>query len=116
MLILVSILPNIYLPYPLLPEYKHRGTGRQLAHLQSAMDINRFNFWHTLPAVLEALTASDYVAVDLEMTGISGGSPSETLEQSNPAPYHQALVAARTFQVLQIGLTCLCYNPDRDGC
>ncbi len=79
------------------------------------MDINRFNFWHSLPAVLEAISLSDYVAFDLEMTGVSGHSASKTVEQTETAAYHLAVDAATTFQVLQIGLTCLSYGSKQNG-
>ncbi|KAL2124881.1 hypothetical protein VTJ04DRAFT_1246 [Mycothermus thermophilus] len=73
------------------------------------MDIDRFNFWQTLPVVVEAISLADYVAFDLEMTGIS--SPMSRLrDHSEKAAYRQAIEAARTFQVLEFGLTCLTWD------
>ncbi|KAL2137174.1 hypothetical protein VTI74DRAFT_7721 [Chaetomium olivicolor] len=74
------------------------------------MDINRFNFWQTLPTVLEAISLSEYVAIDLEMTGISGHSATNLSQHTETTMYQLAAEAARTYQVLQLGLTCLHYD------
>ncbi|KAH6636288.1 ribonuclease H-like domain-containing protein [Chaetomium tenue] len=77
------------------------------------MDIDRFNFWQTLPTVLEAISLANYVSFDLEMSGI----PS-SVGVSQPAEstfYHLAAEAARTFQILQVGLTCLSYDCKHKG-
>jgi hypothetical protein len=80
------------------------------------MDVNRFNFWQTLPVILEAITLSDYIAVNLETTGASGHSSSkEAVEHTETAAYHLAAEAAKTFQILQFGLTCLSYDRDLKG-
>ncbi|KAK4044601.1 ribonuclease H-like domain-containing protein [Parachaetomium inaequale] len=79
------------------------------------MDIDRFNFWQTLPGVLEAISLSEYVAFDLEMTGISGHSADKALQHTESTAYHHAAEAARTFQILQIGLTCLSYDCKQKG-
>jgi poly(A)-specific ribonuclease len=79
------------------------------------MDINRFNFWHTLPAVLEAISLSDYVAFDLEMTGVTGHSSNKTPAYTKATAYRLAVEAATTFQILQIGLTCLSYDDKQKG-
>jgi hypothetical protein len=78
------------------------------------MDIDCFNFWQTLPVVVEAISLADYVAFDLEMTGIS--SPVSRLrDHSEKAAYRQAIEAARTFQVLEFGLTCLAWDYQNEG-
>lgn len=79
------------------------------------MDINRFNFWHTLPVVLETISLSDYVAFDLEMTGVAGRSTNTTPDRTEAAAYRRAVEAATTFQILQIGLTCLSYDHKQKG-
>ncbi|KAK4239630.1 ribonuclease H-like domain-containing protein [Achaetomium macrosporum] len=79
------------------------------------MDINRFNFWQTLPVVLQAISLSEYVAIDLEMTGMSGHSINEALEHTDEAAYHLAAEAARTFQIVQLGLTCLSYDREMNA-
>jgi hypothetical protein len=80
-----------------------------------AMDIDRFNFWQTLPGVLEAISLSDYVAFDLEMTGISGHPADKALQHTESTAYHAAAEVARTFQILQMGLTCLSYDCKHKG-
>ncbi|KAK4156738.1 ribonuclease H-like domain-containing protein [Chaetomidium leptoderma] len=47
------------------------------------------------------------------MTGVSGHSASKTLEHTEASAYHRAAEAARTFQILQIGLTCLSHTGYR---
>jgi poly(A)-specific ribonuclease len=79
------------------------------------MDIDRFNFWQTLPAVLEAISLSDYVAFDLEMTGISGGRGDKSSEHPESTAYRLAAEAARMFQILQVGLACLSYDWRSQG-
>lgn len=80
---------------------------------QLTMDVDRFNFWQTLPTVLEAISLADYVAFDLEMSGIpnlvGASQPTESTF------YHLAAEAARTFQILQVGLTCLSYDCKHKG-
>ncbi|KAH6849976.1 ribonuclease H-like domain-containing protein [Chaetomium sp. MPI-CAGE-AT-0009] len=72
------------------------------------MDVDRFNFWQTLPTVLEAISLSDYVSFDLEMSGIPNSVG--TSQPTESTFYHLAAEAARTFQILQVGLTCLSYD------
>lgn len=79
------------------------------------MDIDRDNFWQTLPTVLESISLSDIVAFDLEMTGISANSVYTSRGNSEEAAYQRAVAAARTFQILQVGLTCLSYSNDDKG-
>ncbi|KAJ4304195.1 hypothetical protein N0V88_001807 [Collariella sp. IMI 366227] len=79
------------------------------------MDINRFNFWQTLPTVLETISLSEYVAIDLEMTGISAQSSTRMFGDTETAMYWLAADAARTYQVLQMGLTCLRYDDQLKG-
>ncbi|SPQ22900.1 dcd040fb-0726-4f9f-a2f4-b61f888f6a09 [Thermothielavioides terrestris] len=79
------------------------------------MDINRSNFWQTLPTVLEAISLSEYVAIDLEMTGVSGHAVDTAPENTEITAYQLAAEAARTFQVLQFGMTCLSYDDEQNG-
>lgn len=77
------------------------------------MDVDRFNFWQTLPTILEAISLADSVSFDLEMSGIPN-----SVGVSQPAEstfYHLAAEAARTFQILQVGLTCLSYDRKHKG-
>jgi hypothetical protein len=78
--------------YSLLFSFFDPSTSR--VHI---MDINRFNFWHTIPVVLEAISLSDYVAFDLEMTGVTGHSSSKTPAYTQATAYRLAVEAATTF-------------------
>jgi hypothetical protein len=80
------------------------------------MDINRFKFWHTLPVVLEAIPLSDYVAFDLEMTGVvTGHARNKSPAHTQATAYRLAVEVATTFQMLQIDLTCLSYDDKQKG-
>lgn len=74
------------------------------------MDINASNFWQQLPVVLEAIADAHFVSIDLEMSGVRV----KEKEKKGPPPeltmtriYRQARHAARTFEIIQVGLTCI---------
>lgn len=72
------------------------------------MDVTADNFWEMLPNIMLIISCSDYIALDMEMTGIKikdslpRGAP-PTMEQV----YDRVRSAASTFQAVQIGMTCL---------
>lgn len=71
------------------------------------MDVTADNFWTLLPTIMLIIASSDYIALDMEMTGISvkDDPPNPgtlTMEQA----YGRVRTAASTFQAVQIGLTC----------
>ncbi|GAB7340100.1 hypothetical protein MBLNU457_6588t1 [Dothideomycetes sp. NU457] len=78
------------------------------------MDIDRLNFPPRLLDILEAISESSFVSVDLELSGVpvrkSGGTGSDrhTLAQR----YQEIREAAQQFQILQIGLTCVKENHE----
>lgn len=78
------------------------------------MDITKDNFLSNLGNILFLIARSDYVAVDLELTGISTTSRNsrhgsfESMEEV----YGSARQAASTFQTVQLGLTFVCFVTD----
>jgi len=78
------------------------------------MDITRHNFWPNLLDVLEAIADAEFISVDLEMTGIVPKSAKIASPTADDI-YAQAREAARTFQIPQIGLTCLEYHEESNG-
>ena len=83
------------------------------------MDVKGITFQPQLPALLEAIADSHFVAIDLELSGIQsrysnkpagfidGGK--QTLQQR----YEETKEAAEKYQVLQIGITCVKEDRDR---
>lgn len=78
------------------------------------MEIDRFNFWEKLPTILKTISEAQYVAVDLEMSGIQVDKV-----RLMPAPikptlqeaYDDAKLAAKTYTILQFGFTCINWDP-----
>jgi len=76
------------------------------------MDIDRVNFQPKLLDILEAISESTFVSIDLELSGVpvrkSGNTRSgpHTLAQR----YQEIREAAQQYQILQIGLTCVKEN------
>ncbi|KAL8948511.1 MAG: hypothetical protein Q9222_005314 [Ikaeria aurantiellina] len=84
------------------------------------MDITAQNFQSLLPSLIAAIAEAQFVAIDFELSGIAsrqnksrpdgghrGGKPS--LQQR----YEETKQAAETFQILQMGLTCVGESRDR---
>lgn len=85
------------------------------------MDVTRHSFHNQLPALFAAIADAHFVAIDLELSGIPGkqinkprvdggyGDGKPSLQQR----YEETKKAAETYQVLQLGLTCVGENRDR---
>lgn len=73
------------------------------------MDVTRQSFNHHLPIILEDLSQSCYVSLDLEFSGIGARQYGESSsgKQSLQERYEEVKQAAETYQILQIGLTCV---------
>lgn len=78
------------------------------------MDVNKSNFWVTFPEVLAAVARAEFVAVDLEMTGLISKEP-KLAKPSTEDVYERAKKAAQTHQIIQVGLTCVTYVNETDG-
>lgn len=80
------------------------------------MDIDRFNFWEKLPSILKTISEAQYVAIDLEMSGIQvdkfRGMPAPTKPTLQDA-YDDAKMAAEMYTILQFGFTCISWNHEK---
>ncbi|KAK2045642.1 hypothetical protein LZ31DRAFT_630495 [Colletotrichum somersetense] len=71
------------------------------------------NFWQKLPRVLLSITNSQFVAIILEMTGITDKVSVERCENPNRQQvYEAAKKIASTFNVFDLGITCIMPQPD----
>lgn len=78
---------------------------------QAEMDITRQSFFYLLPRILSELADCEFVALDLELSGISlrpaqgrltkASAGRQTLQQR----YEEVKEAAERYQILQLGLT-----------
>lgn len=74
------------------------------------MDVNRTAFWHKLPDIIETISLSKAVSIDLEMSGIVKKQTEERVNPTLKQKYEDAKQAAETFAILQIGLTCILWE------
>ncbi|KAI1757836.1 CAF1-domain-containing protein [Xylaria castorea] len=74
------------------------------------MEVTSATFWAILPELMGALVDSRWVAIDVEMTGISTGGhfipPGSTPQEA----YQSVRESAESYQILQIGFTFCKYN------
>ncbi|KAK7712488.1 hypothetical protein SLS64_004872 [Diaporthe eres] len=78
------------------------------------METDRSNFWQLLPTILKAISEAQYVAVDLEMSGIFVDNFRDTAAPVKPTlqeAYADARMAAEQFTILQFGFTCISLEP-----
>lgn len=83
------------------------------------MEVNKDNFKEQLLPILNHIANASYVSFDLEMSGITTRprySPSDRSHDigkpSLQQQYDEIRAAAETFQVLQVGITCV--EEDRE--
>ncbi|KAF1990949.1 ribonuclease CAF1, partial [Aulographum hederae CBS 113979] len=72
------------------------------------MDINKTAFAPHLLRILEDISEAYFVSIDLEMSGVAGrtfrpGSGKQTLQER----YLETKEAAESYQILQVGITCV---------
>lgn len=77
------------------------------------MDVDRTSFWPKLPSILKAISEAQFVSVDLEMSGIIVESVESTPNPALQQIYQDARAAAETFTILQLGLTCICWEHEK---
>lgn len=82
------------------------------------MDIDQDHFWPRLLEILEDISNATFVSFDVEMSGISLRHNGNTRSQYVGKPtlqqqYEETKEAAETYQVLQIGITCVEEDPQR---
>lgn len=81
------------------------------------MDITAEDFWEKLPDVLAIIAGADYVALDLEMTGVRVRDSLSTGEISVEQAYRRIRTTASTFSAIELGVTairwveCRCFTP-----
>ncbi|KAJ6446444.1 CAF1 family ribonuclease domain-containing protein [Purpureocillium lavendulum] len=71
------------------------------------MDVTADNFWQLLPSMLEAIAAADYVAIDLEMTGVVVRDSASRGKMSLEQAYNRVRNAASTFSAVELGVTTM---------
>ena len=82
------------------------------------MDVDVSNFRQRLPEIIQAIAAAEFVALDLEMTGVKVDSsqlPQKPQSASPQAVYNGAREVAQTFQIVQLGITCVAYDEAKSG-
>ncbi|TDZ64985.1 Poly(A)-specific ribonuclease PARN [Colletotrichum trifolii] len=80
------------------------------------MEVSMNNFWRMLPKILISIAEADFVAFDVEMTGISDKLSEAAYSQNNQTRQHiyeHGKRIASTFNLFQFGFTCL--TAQRDG-
>jgi hypothetical protein len=97
--------------FALVAYYYHFDCHLDLKIFGEKMDITRQSFYYLLPRILHELADCDFLALDLELSGISlkptqgvpikGSSRKQTLQQR----YEEVKEAAERYTILQIGLT-----------
>ncbi|CAK7199078.1 hypothetical protein SEUCBS139899_001746 [Sporothrix eucalyptigena] len=81
------------------------------------MSVPLSRFWAALVQIQTSIATSHFVAIDLEMTGIEPRDEPRLQRLTKEQLYARAKKAAETFNVLQLGLTCIEYdsNTPDDG-
>ncbi|CAK7263401.1 hypothetical protein SEPCBS119000_000462 [Sporothrix epigloea] len=78
------------------------------------MSVPLSRFWSELTTILSEITTARYVAIDLEMTGIEPRNAPPLQRPTMDQLYKRAKEATETFNVLQLGLTCISYEKATD--
>ncbi|KAI0881876.1 CAF1-domain-containing protein [Annulohypoxylon maeteangense] len=77
------------------------------------MEIDKNNFFWMLPCMLHEAQKARFVAIDVEMSGISSAHGHASHINSIQDSYTGIKEAAEKYQVLQVGFTFSHYNEDR---
>jgi poly(A)-specific ribonuclease len=78
------------------------------------MDVDNIAFPGRLLEILEAISNSLFVSFDLELSGVSSKSSGTRGKHTVQERYEEVKEAAERYQILQIGLTCVHLDSDRD--
>ncbi|KAF9872617.1 hypothetical protein CkaCkLH20_09796 [Colletotrichum karsti] len=79
------------------------------------MEVNMENFWQQLPRILISIAESNFVAIDVEMTGITDNLADVARKQNNHTRqglYEAGKRIASTYNLFQLGLTCVKSDGD----
>lgn len=75
------------------------------------MEVNRKNFFLEMADIMEAISSSHAVCIDLEMSGISTNTQGEDkVKMTLGDAYKKAKEAAEVFTILQVGITCVSWD------
>ncbi|KAI1374668.1 CAF1-domain-containing protein [Hypoxylon crocopeplum] len=77
------------------------------------MDIDSSNLFWMLPTMLDAAQKARFVAIDVEMTGISSTQSRTSYRIPVQDAYTKVKEAVEEFQVLQVGFTFIHYEENR---
>ena len=73
------------------------------------MDVDGVSFPGRLLSILEALSESHFVSLDFELSGVTSKSRARQ-KQTIQERYAETKQAAERYQILQVGLTCVCQD------
>ncbi|KAK2013008.1 ribonuclease CAF1 [Colletotrichum eremochloae] len=76
------------------------------------MDVTMENFWRQLPRIMLSIATSQFVAIDLEMTGIADKGSERHENPDVHQIYETAKKIASTFNVFDLGITCIMVQSD----
>lgn len=82
------------------------------------MEVTDLNFRSLLVPILRSITNATFVAIDVEMSGIStrrDGASDRSRSAGKPSlqqQYEESKEAAEKYQILQLGITCV--EEDRE--
>ncbi|KAK4455931.1 ribonuclease H-like domain-containing protein [Podospora aff. communis PSN243] len=79
---------------------------------RQVLNVDQSNFWPMFPAIIEAISYSEFVSFDLDMTGVKTRTDGWT-ESHKQQTYQQAKAAAQIFNILQVGISCAFYDEDK---
>lgn len=76
------------------------------------MDLVRDNFFEKLPLIEKSICDADFIAIDLEMTGIKSETRVYSFDSSQKG-YQKMITAASKYSITQIGLCPFKWKDDR---
>ncbi|KAI0104910.1 CAF1-domain-containing protein [Hypoxylon sp. NC0597] len=77
------------------------------------MEVNRGNFFWILPSMLDEAQKARFVAIDIEMSGISSSRGRAYHDNSVQDSYTRIKEAVEGYQVLQVGFTFILYDEKK---
>ena len=79
------------------------------------MEVDRNSFQSRLLGILTALSDAHFVSLDLELSGVPSKRPNSSRhKQTLEERYKEVKEAAERYQVLQVGLTCVEQDLEKD--
>jgi poly(A)-specific ribonuclease len=78
------------------------------------MEVTSANFSEYLPFILNDISASCFVSLDFELSGVAFAPFIPTRPQTIQERYAQTKAAAEQYQILQVGLT-ICHENVETG-